>query len=198
MTLKTTIEPPAEQLNYNRSFDVDDLIGELATPKQDFTPKPPPDALPKPETAGTPTGNQGGEPNIFDPTGTLTSQPDEPSEPLTPEQLAAKKRSGANVAKLADAGLSMLGQMYAKADSPSDYKASAGELSDLSEAWAEYLKDKDYDIPPGAYLLFLNLMTYVPKGIKANNDRRFAIQAEINAKIEERLNKVEEQQTNNP
>jgi hypothetical protein len=162
-----TAQPAAMDYDINLN-NIDDLLGELSQPVQDFKPK---------------TEKAGQEEDVYDPVfGGKTIE----HITISPEQ---NKRNGERTARFFDSILSTAAQTIAKAETREPYKATDGDLQDIAEAWAEYTKDKDFNIPPWATLAILYLTVYMPKITKAFNDRR------IN-ELSDRVTKLEKEAEN--
>lgn len=149
----------------------DQLIEELNQPKQDFTP-------PQGEDAGINTAeNQNDEPPI-----------------VTPESMARAKSTAAFVVKSIDLGLSGIAAVVAGEDDPKPYTADKDAIQDLQEVYAEYLKDKAGDIPPGLMCLMMTATVYGPK-LKMAYDKK-AANAEI-AALKAQIEKLKQQNKEN-
>lgn len=163
---ETETTGPGAALDYKVDLNnIDELLGELSTPVQDFRPKPS-------EPGGDETSS------IYDPVNEFSEAVE-----ITPEQ---NKRNGERTARFFDSIISMAAQTVAKSETREPYKASDGDLSDLGEAWADYTKDKNFNIPPWATLAMLYMTIYLPKVTKAINDRR------IN-ELSDRITKLEKE-----
>jgi hypothetical protein len=71
-----------------------------------------------------------------------------------------------------DGGLAYLSAIIAKADESDSYKASKDDREQLTDLWADYLKDKGADIPPGIMILIMTVVVYAPKLKMAWDDRK--------------------------
>jgi len=167
--VKTGATGATGAMDYNIDLNnIDSLLEEFAQPVQDFTPKP----------------KEPGADEIYDPVS--EGFPGFSSEPveITPEENA---RNGERTARFFDGIISMAAQTIAKADTREPYKATDNDLEDLGKAWAEYTKDKNFNIPPWATLAMLYMTIYLPKITKAINDRR------IN-ELSDRITRLEEKE----
>lgn len=176
---------PQGNVNY-----LDNLIGELSTPKEQILKTPQPGrVIPLP----------GQEPAPFQ--GNPEDQVTEPGEPISPE---SARKSGERIAKMFDQGFSFGAMLYAKGESPQPYKADEQDLKDLSDVWADVAAKHSWKIEDSPWLnvLILVIAVYYPKFMKAGNDRRFA---QVNHEIEEmkirqaedraRINEMEKSKT---
>lgn len=138
--------------------DLDGLLQELSKDRQNFDPPPPPPGSePQPGFQQPPFHGPGSPPEFSE------------REPITHDQAV---RAGRRAAVLTDQALSVLGMAIAKEQNPESYKASPGEVSDMADAWAEVTEEYSFKINPWINIVFLILMIYTPKLIKASNDRR--------------------------
>ncbi|NOY50455.1 MAG: hypothetical protein GXO88_07835 [Chlorobi bacterium] len=172
------LKPPEIKEEKNTGLDykvnlnnIDELLGELSTPVQDFRPREP--------IAGEE------KPGIYDPVGNEYSEVGEHIE-ISPEKNA---RNGERTAKIFDGIISMGAQTLAKAETRDSYKASKDDLKDIGDEWANYTKDKPFNIPPWAMLAMLYITTYLPKITKAMNDRRINYLSDRIAKLEDKEKK---------
>ena len=166
---------------------VDELIAELNVNKQDFTPPPPPPgAIPGEESNNQP-GNEYQQPY---------NQFEEPPI-VSPADLAKAKASAIFVTSAVDIGLSEILTMIAKGKDPEPYKATASEREDMINVWAEYLKDKGGDIPPGVMVLIMILVVYGPRAKSAFDakaaDEALAIKEAENDKLKKRIAELEKE-----
>lgn len=150
------IKEKTDFINYNTDFyNINEMLEELTVPKQTFQQEeqtPPP------------------------PIDTPEAEP----VPVDPQKAA---RMGERTAKMIDAALATVnGTLIAKAPEIDKYKASEGELRDLSGAWAEVSEIYDFNVSPWLKLAVLNLSIYTPKTVLAFQDRRFN---EMNKRIDE-------------
>ncbi len=88
------------------------------------------------------------------------------------EQKRAARTSAKFVVGALDGGMAHLSAMIAKADESDTYKASKDEREQLTDLWAEYLKDKGTDLPPGIMILIMTVVVYGPKVQSAFSDRK--------------------------
>jgi hypothetical protein len=158
----TIKDAPAQETNFS---NLDEILKEISTPKQDFTPPAPePQQRPEPENYN---------PEFSD------SFDFEPRKRLSPE---AARRSGERIAKLIDGTFATGASFYARNPGNFEkYAATPGQLEDLSDAWADMAEQTGVEMPPWVMLAILNLTTYLPKAIEAHNDKRFA---EVNNRID--------------
>ncbi len=130
----------------------DELFAEMQEPKQFFAAPPAPaPAAPAPD----------------DP-----EKPDE-EKPKTEAELKRAARTPAKfVVGALDGGLAYLSSVIAKSDESDSYKASKDEREQLTDLWAEYLKGKGADLPPGVMILVMTAIVYGPKVKMAWDDRK--------------------------
>jgi len=148
-------ETKQEGIDYTTDLtDIDSMLGEMAKPKQEMP------------SAHQPS-EQSTNSEIFDPT--QDTENNETSAPLDPEK---NDRQGVRIAKMIDGGIGIAAMKLAHADSTQPYQATEGEIEDIGEAWAEYTQDKDINLPPWLSLAFLYVTVYMPRMIKAFNDKR--------------------------
>lgn len=114
--------------------------------------------------------NDEAEGSSFDPFQNTTKE--EQSTEMDPEKAL---REGQRLAKMVDSGLSLGASLIAKSESAAPYKASSGDMADLSEAWGEVAQVSNIKVNPWMKLAFLNGATYLPIYMKAFNDRRFRL-----------------------
>ena len=161
MALPTETPAPAQNPDYKaRNFmDMDSLLSELSTERQNFdAPAPPPGSTPPPM------------PGIPPAPGAQPLYPGElPAEPITREDA---ERAGKRMATMLDGALSFTGMIIAKEQTTEKYKASEGELKDLAEACSEVSEQYQFKVNPWFNVAILLLFIYMPKLIQANNDRR--------------------------
>ena len=151
--------------HFKEPVNLDALLQEFNTPRQDFNPPPPP--------AGEEIKS------IFDapePTGEAS----EPAPPITPEQA---KKNGRSAAKMLDTGISFALKMFARDDSAKDYKASPEELDELADPLSDLSEKYNFKISPEIVLIFLIVTIYMPKYFIASERRQKA--------LEERQNELE-------
>lgn len=161
--------PPSIPTQGNVNY-LDNLIGELSTPKEQILKTPSAaQGIPAP---GQPFQGQPGNPE---------DQFAEPGEPISPE---SARKSGERIAKMFDQGFSFGAMLYAKGESPQPYKADEQDLKDLSDVWADVAAKHSWKIEDSPWLnvLILVIAVYYPKFMKAGNDRRFS---QVNQEIEE-------------
>lgn len=174
---------PARPMKYGA--DLDDLLSELNTPKQNFEPP----TLPNADPTG-PNANPWTQPRAT-PMALPTWEQDElKAPPLTREEA---QRQGERWAKTADITISFLASFYAKEDDTRKYKASPGEVQDLAAAFADLSAEYSLKINPWLNVTFLLLAIYVPKLIQASNDRRINLMNSRIEELEEKLGKLEKQ-----
>jgi hypothetical protein len=168
------------EMDYSKNFD--DLLGELATPKQDFTPKQ------QPGTSFSETPPPGHTP-IFNFPGA------DEAAPRTAEQMeidrATADRSGERMAKTIDGIASFTAALIAKEKETGKYKASPGDISDLAKAWSDVSEKYHFNVSPWFTVVMLSIATYVPIFMKAANDRRFNQVNERIAELEKRQAEME-------
>ncbi len=142
------------------SGNIDDLLKELNTPREEIAP-PTPTAEPSEQAeAGPDIVRQ----SIFD------NEPETETIPKTPEEM---KRAGVRTAKTVDSILAVLnGNIIAKEDDLSDYKATPQEIQDLGTEFAELQAKKGWEIPPEITLVIILIQVYLPKTLKAFENRR--------------------------
>lgn len=166
-------------MEYNTNLDT--LLGELSTPKEDLTPKTP---APQPGAVKKPGSGLFPEP-----------EPTE-QEQRTPEQIAldnaASDRSGERMAKTIDGIASFAACLLAKEQNRDKYKATPGDINDLSGAWSQVSSEYHFNFSPWFNVLFLSISVYVPIFLKASNDRRFNL---LNQKHEELNKRIEDLET---
>ncbi len=163
-----TPAPPSIPVQGNVNY-LDNLIGELSTPKEQILKS-------QPSGQGVPAPGQGFQPVPGNP----EDQFIEPGEPISPE---SARKSGERIAKMFDQGFSFGAMLYAKGESPQPYKADEQDLKDLSDVWADVAARHSWKIEDSPWLnvLILVIAVYYPKLMKASNDRRFA---QVNQEIE--------------
>lgn len=174
------------EINYNTNLDT--LLGELSTPKQDFTPKPP---------VGTGQSRPGASP-----TPGLFPEP-EPGQPIpdmrTPEQIAAdnaaSERSGERMAKTIDGIVSFAACMIAKEQNREKYKATPGDIDDLAGAWSQVSAEYHFNFSPWFNVVFLSISVYVPIFMKATNDRRYNTLMQKHDELQRRIEDLEKEAT---
>ncbi len=154
-----------DYLTYDKDIsNIDVLIEKFNTPTQNedhFNSLDNKNPYLKPEH---PAGEQ-----PYSPPGSMYREP----EPIDPEKA---KRTGRRTAVMIDGAMGFVnGSLIAKADETDPYKASPGELNDLSDAWAEVAEEYSFSVNPWFKLGMLNLTTYLPRSIKAMNDRKYNI-----------------------
>ena len=166
----------SDKIDYKTNLnDIDSMLAEFAKPKQEM-----------PSAPQTQSNNEPPQPNnpVFDPTIDDYPVTEHENTPIDPEK---NERQGLRIAKMVDGAISLGAMKLAYATTTQPYKATPGELDDIGEAWAEYTKDKDIDLPPWLSLAFLYVTVYMPRIIKAFNDKRLYEQDE---KIENHDNKL--------
>jgi len=172
-----------QKLDYTKNLD--QLLGEFSQPRQDFTPKPPPGPQPKPagqfsgQFSPWPTEGEGPEPD--------TRTPEE-----VQRDIMAAERTGHRIAKTVDGIASFTAALIAREKETAKYKATPGDVEDLSEAWAAVAEKYQFDVNPWFTVAFLNLTVYGPIFMKANNDRRFN---QMNAEIKAMQQQIEDLKT---
>lgn len=142
--------------------DIDSLLGDLNQQKQqDFAKQPP-----QPEQ----TANNDFQENI--------NNPDDPYFGKQPAENMAKALSSAKfVVTSIDFGISEIAGMISKEKDVSKYRADDEEKNELQQVYAEYLKDKAGDIPPGLMCLIMTGTIYGPK-LKTAFDQKKANERE--------------------
>jgi len=130
--------------------NLDDMMQELNIEKQKFDPPAP--------APGAPT-----EP------GEGARQYNFEVEPMSREEA---ERAGERAAILADSLLSVVGMTIAKEEKTDKYKATEGELRDLSKAWGDVSEHYSFKVNPLLNIGLLNVMIYGPKIMQATNDRK--------------------------
>lgn len=162
-------------------MNLDQLISQLNTDKQDYTPKQDP---------AQPEFND----HIFD-------DPDYPASgdeirELSAEEMQRKHESAVRVASVTaraiDNTLATGSCLIAKEATNQKYKATKDELADLTDAWAQVLGERDF-IPPWLNLALLNLAIYSPKVKTAFDDRRMNILEEKQSAMEKHLQDLQDQ-----
>jgi hypothetical protein len=155
----------------------DALLAELAKPKRHFDEPPhnePPHDKPRDEVAPTPA-----------------DEVEKKTEPTESELKRQAKPAAKFVVGAIDGGLSYLSALLAESGDSSLYRADKDERDQLTELWAEYLKDKGGDLPPGMMLLLMTVIVYGPKLKKAWDDRAHnRLIAEQRAKLEAREQEI--------
>ncbi len=118
---------------------------------------------------------------------------DKPDAPLDKIRANVKvaNATGSLAAMALDGGMStIIGLFIAKAD-PKEFKANPEEKETLEEAFAEYVKLKGGEIPPGLAILIVILAIYLPKGANAfqlrKANERIDELEKRNAELEEKL-----------
>lgn len=157
----------------NRDFNnLDSLIEELNTPKEQIIPS-------RPNVPGDPNQNLGaGSHNDFF---------DTPIEPI-PAEIAAL--SGKTIAGTIDTVVSTGFSLYSGA-SPEKYEASDKQIEKLTLAWAAIAQKYNYKVEdsPWFNVILLNAAIYFPTWKEAQKDHRFA---EIENRIKENELKAKE------
>ena len=170
------------------SKSIDDLIAEMNVNKQDFTP-PPSEAN---QTNQTENNNSN-----------FQQQFNEPQEPkiFNPADLAKAKASATFVVSAVDIGVSEILTMIAKGTDPKPYKATEDEKDDMINVWAEYLKEKGGDIPPGVMVVIMILVVYAPRAKSAFDnkkaDKLIAEQKAENETLAKRIAELEKTEKEN-
>ncbi len=151
--------------------DLDSLLSELNTPKQDFTPKEPEAPTPG---SDTPEAFAAG---FFD--------DDEPTGPAIDPTIA--RRSGRYIAKTVDTGIGFLAATISKTKGDlKKYQATPSELNDLEEAFADVAQEYNWNIPPYMNIILIMMVIYLPKFKTAFSDRI--------DNLNERVEKIEKNQ----
>jgi len=178
--MKMSNNLPGGQPQEGDFMNLDQLINQLNTDKQDYMPKP---------DAAQPFDN-----SIYD-------DPDYPAGndeimELTAEELRRKHESALYVAsvtaKAIDNTLATGSCLIAKEATNQKYKATKNELEDLTDAWAQVLGEHNV-IPPWLNLALLNLAIYAPKVKSAFSDRRMNILEEKQDAMVRQLQDLQEQ-----
>lgn len=160
--------------------DLDSMMAELNVQRQQFEPAAPPAPAPgHPATDGQGPGLPG-QANPWE----------DAAEPISREDA---ERAGRRAAVMADSVLSVAGMMIAKEKIPDKYKASEGEIKDLSDAWSEVSEQYAFKINPWFNVAILTLMVYMPKMMDAANDRRIKNIQEEQAKQAEKIAEIQQQ-----
>ena len=131
--------------------NLDEIMQELNIEKQKFDPPAPPPGSTSGEASAAP--------------GSFNFEP----EPMSREEA---ERAGERAAILADSLLSVVGMTIAKEERSDKYKASPGELQDLSKAWGDVSEHYSFKVNPLLNITLLNMMIYGPKMMQAANDRK--------------------------
>lgn len=164
-------EPILEAEPVKRDYDnLDDLISEMANPKQQIGPMPS-------EGPGPQAGSS--DPGTWEP----------PARQIVTGDDAL--RSGKRLAKTIDSGFSFLAGLYSKVEDPSKYKATEGDLNDLADPLAEISEKYNFNMSPEARLIFLLLTIYGPRTIQAINDKRIPELQNTVQQLELRIQKAE-------
>jgi hypothetical protein len=148
-------------------YDLDNLFGELNTPKEQILPPPPP--------AGQQTGPDGNYQFSNTPGGDLET------EQITPEQAAL---TGKIIAGTIDEALGTGLSLYARNSEKEKYQASESQIQKIGDSWAKVAQHSNFKIEDAPWFnaIFLTGAVYLPKVMEAKNDRRFAL---IDEKIRE-------------
>ena len=166
--------------------NVDDLLAEMNLPKQDFTPKT--------EIPGSGSENTNTQSEIHN---QENYQFNDPSI-ISPADLAKAKASATFVVNAIDIGASEILTMIAKGKDPEPYTATESEKADMVEVWAEYLKDKGGDIPPGVMVLIMIIVVYGPRTKAALDnkakDEAMEAQKTENEKLKKRIAELEKKE----
>lgn len=161
-----------------KPMDLDALLQELNTPRQDFT--PPPEA------------NTTGAPGFWQ---TDASRPEIPiSPPVSPEEAI---KQGRHAAKMLDTGISFALKMFAHDDSAEHYKASDEEISEMAEPLSELSEKYNFKISPEIVLLFLVITIYMPKYFVASERRQQALEHK-QKDLEQRIKRMEKADESKP
>lgn len=142
--------------------NLDALLDEFNTPRQDFSPPPP-----EPEIENPFSLNPENKTNIFDP------YQETISAPITPEEARA---NGKNTAKFLDTGISFGLKMYARDESAKPYKATPEEIEEMAVPLAEISEKYNFKISPEITLAFLIFTIYLPKYFVAVDKRTQALE----------------------
>lgn len=172
MALPTTEQPAVNETFKAENFNnLDSLLRELNVQRQIFeTPKPEGD-LPPVET------NNLTEEQLIQGEATISREDAE--------------RAGRRMAVMVDSVISVAAMTIAKEDANEKYKASEGEINDLSDACSEVSEQYKFKINPWINVMILITMIYLPKIIQATNDRRIKIMEERQKELEDRMQIIE-------
>ena len=185
-----TVPPVQKPVEVNQDYklrnfnNLDDLISELNIERQKIDATPPPAPAP-----GHPAPDVQVPPGSGAPAAPWENAPD----PITREDA---ERAGRRAAVMADSVLSVAAMMVAKEQNPDKYKASEGEIKDLSDAWSEVSQEYSFKINPWFNVAILTLMVYMPYMMEAANDRRFKTLQEEQKKQAEKIAEIQEQLKN--
>lgn len=159
-------------------YNLDDLLKEFNTPRQDFTP-------PEPETPQeAPPRSEPG--NFYDPSsaGAFFT---EPEARMTPEEAI---KAGKTNAKFLDTAISFGLKMFARDESAADYKATPEEINEMADPLSEISEKYNFKISPEITLAFLVFTIYLPKYFIATEKRQKALEKRTDA-IERKLKTFE-------
>ena len=171
-----TIEPEviAERAPVKHDlYNLDNLISDLNTPKEQILPSPRVAAPGQTIFAGSPANEMIDSPSV---------------EPI-PAEIAAL--SGKAIAGTIDTVLSTGFSLYAQAPSADKYEASEKQIEKLNQAWGAVAQKYNYKVEdsPWFNVLLLNAAVYFPIYREAQKDHRFA---EMNDRIRENEVKAKE------
>lgn len=148
--------------------DLDSMLEKYSMPKQDMpgfnNANHDRQSTIEPETATNESVN-----DIFDPVTQSTEKQTENKKEFDPEK---NKRTGLRIARTIDRFAAFGSMKVALSNDMSTYQATQNELNDLGDEWSEYTKDMNIDMPPWMSLAILNFTVYMPKVVKAFNDKR--------------------------
>jgi hypothetical protein len=181
--LKTPTKTEITGIDYKTDLsNIDSMLTEMSKPKQEMPGmhEPPP---PGPEST-EPTNHTN---NYFDPVNSDYSEINDQPKEFNPEK---NDRQGTRIAKMIDGAIGIGAMRLAHADDIQPYKATPGEIEDIGEAWSEYTQDKDINLPPWLGLAFLYVTVYMPRILKAFNDKRLYEQDEKIKTHDTRLNNL--------
>jgi hypothetical protein len=136
----------------SNTSDLDSLLSELNTPKEQIQ-------------SGSPAPARG------------QPQPDIDSPPVEPIPAEIAAASGKVIAGTIDTVLSTGFSLYAQAPSPEKYEASDKQIEKLNQAWAAVAQRYNYNVDDSPWFNVILLMAavYFPIFKEAQKDHRFAV-----------------------
>lgn len=136
--------------------NIDELLGELAIPREEIKRTAPGDM---------PGGNA--------PTGSDLSFENEPADAM-PDEVA--QLSGKTIANTVDTTFGTGFSLYAKNTTPEKYQANEKQMANLENAWTAVAKNMNWRVEdsPWFNVIILTIAVYLPHFQEAKTDRRFA------------------------
>lgn len=169
-----------ERVPVKRDFnDLDSLINELGTPKENILPSSP---------VGT----------ALNPDGGSDFYSDAPALEPIPAEVAAM--SGKVIASTIDTALSTGFSLMAKSNTAEKYEATDKQMDKLRDAWTAVAQKYNYKVEdsPWFHVILLNVAVYFPQFKEAQKDRRFAELEEQNRLRDARIEALEKKNAEMP